>query len=230
MKVFVKTVILLFTTQILMAQGIEIGAKGSLNLSNVTKFQLAETILGDSKILSTAGGALFVEIPIGEGFSFRPEVGYARRGSKFSDLNLGDLVNLDGWVGTLLNGAIKPRVSLDYVDVPLMLKYKLGDSEYGSAYVFGGPNLGFKVDDQVVIETMLGEIAPPIDLNFSKFEIGGKVGAGYSFPFKGRAKGFIEASYQRGFNNLVDDVQFVKVKTRSNNFGISAGIAFPLGK
>lgn len=66
MKVFIKVALLFFVANAAFAQKIEIGVKGSYNFSNISKFQLATAILGDSKTLSSGGGAVFVEIPLDE--------------------------------------------------------------------------------------------------------------------------------------------------------------------
>lgn len=229
MKVFFKTLALLLVTNLVMAQGIEIGAKGSLYFSNISKFKLAETVLGDSKILTAGGGGIFAEIPIGEGFSVRPEVGFARRGSKITNLNIGNLVNVDGFWGALLNNSVEPRIRLDYIDVPVVLKYKFAPSDYGNAYVFGGPNFGFLVEHKILAEVLGAEIDVPVDFGFKTFEMGAKVGAGYEFPFTGKVKGFIEANYLRGFSNIVEDYGILRFKSKNNNFGISAGVSIPLG-
>lgn len=229
MRVFFKTLALLLVTNLVMAQGIEIGAKGSLYFSNISKFKIAETILGDSKALTAGGGAVFAEIPIGEGFSFRPEVGFARRGSKITNLNVGNLINLEGIWGTILNNSLEPRVRLDYIDVPLVIKYKFATSEYGNAYLFGGPNFGFLVNSNIMVETPLGEMEFPYEPNYKDFEMGVKVGAGYEFPFKGKVKGFLEANYLRGLTDVVDKVGILNLKSKNNNFGISAGLSIPIG-
>lgn len=230
MRVFFKTLALLLVTNLVMAQGIEIGVKGSLYFSNISKFKLAETVLGDSKILTAGGTGVFAEIPIGEGFSFRPEVGFARRGSKITNLDIGDLVNVDGIWGSILNNSVEPRVRLDYVDVPLIIKYKFAASDFGNAYVFGGPNFGFLVDHKILIEVLGAEIDAPVDFGFKKFEMGAKVGAGYEFPFKGNVKGFVEANYLRGFSNIIEEIGILRFNSKNNNFGVSAGLSIPIGK
>jgi hypothetical protein len=230
MKIFFKTALLILVSHLTMAQGIEIGAKGSLNLSNVSKFELANTLLGDTKFLPSGGGAIFVEIPLGEGFSFRPEVGYAKRGTKLKNLNIGNWVGAGGIWGSLLNDGIQPRAYLDYIDVPLMVKYKFGQSSAGNGYVLGGPTLGFLVDSGVRVNVLgATNINVPLDYGFNKFEFGGQVGAGYEFPLTGKTKAFVEATYKQGFTNIIEDRGMFQFRSRNNNLGISAGISIPLG-
>ncbi len=231
MKVFFKAALFVLASHFAMAQGIEIGAKGSLNLSNISKFELANSILGDTKALPSGGGAIFAEIPIGEGFSFRPEVGYSRRGAKIQNLDLGSWVGAGGFLGSLLNDGIQPRAYLDYVDVPLMIKYKFGQSTAGNGYVIGGPTLGFLVDSGLRV-SLFGatNINAPLDFGFKKFEFGGQIGAGYEFPLAGKTKAFVEATYRHGFTNIIEDLGIFQFRSRNNNLGISAGLSIPIGK
>lgn len=231
MKVLFKAALFVLASHFAMAQGIEIGAKGSLNLSNISKFELANSILGDTKTLPSGGGAIFAEIPLGEGFSFRPEVGYSRRGAKIQNLNIGKWIGAGGFLGSILNEGIQPRAYLDYIDVPLMVKYKFGQSTAGNGYVIGGPTLGFLVDSGLRV-SLFGatNINVPLDYGFKKFEFGGQVGAGYEFPLAGKTKAFVEATYKHGFTNIIEDLGVFQFRSRNNNLGISAGLSIPIGK
>lgn len=230
MKNLLKTLLLVLGVQTVMAQNIEIGVKGSYNLSNVSKMDLTNKVLGTPKALPTGGGAIFVEIPISEQLSFRPEVGYARKGTKLLNIQGSLLPNL-GTIGNALVGTLNPRVYLDYIDVPLMFKYKFTNSEAGSLYALAGPNLGFMIDNGIRVGVpLLGNINVPVDFGFNKFDFSAQVGAGYAFPIQGKVKGFVEATYQQGFTNIIKDLGILEFKSRNNSFAISAGLSMPIGK
>ena len=227
MKNILKSLLFLLIGHVALAQKIEIGAKGSFNLSNVSKFDLATTILPDFKLLPSAGGAIFAEIPIGSDFSFRPEVGYLERGSQLANINLGGIIN-NPLLGSLLNVDVK--VVLKYIEVPLLVKYKFLQSDNSHAYLLLGPSLAFKIDDELKGD-IVGFIPVnfPLNFNYNKVDVGGHVGAGYKFPLAGKVNAFIEAKYQQGFSKVIKDIGFIDTKTKNKGFGISAGISIPLG-
>ncbi|MCD8539805.1 MAG: PorT family protein [Leadbetterella sp.] len=93
---FRTAVLVVFSFHLATAQDIRIGAKGSLNLTNIPNFTVIEALGQDLKYMATGGAALFAEIPLDQNFTFRPEVAYNRRGGKLDKLNLGS-----GTIGTI---------------------------------------------------------------------------------------------------------------------------------
>lgn len=208
------------------AQDIRLGVKGSLNFTNIPNFTVVEALGQDLKYMATGGAALFAEIPIDQNFTFRPEVAYNRRGGKLDQLNLGS-----GTVGTIIGSLVNARLNIDYVDVPLLLKYKFSAGEEGSAYLIAGPSLGFLVDNSMSND-LLGIIRPRynLDLNYNSVDFGGVAGLGYEIPVRGRVKGFVEATYRHSFTNAVGDLGILRVDSKTSNFGFSAGLSIPLGR
>ncbi len=217
---------LLLTVNFANAQDIKVGVKGSLNLSNIPNFTVVETLGQDLKYMATPGAALFAEIPVNANLSFRPEVAYNRRGGKLASLNLGG-----GTVGNILGNLANAKLNLDYIDVPLLLKYRFSPEAEGSAYAIAGPSLGFMVG-HTMSNKFLGliDLNYNLDLNYRNFDLGGVVGVGYELPLSTRAKGFVEATYRHGFLNTVDDLGVLRVSSKSSNIGISAGVSFPIGR
>ncbi|ADQ17961.1 hypothetical protein Lbys_2284 [Leadbetterella byssophila DSM 17132] len=227
MKSILKVAIaLVLTTGAAQAQGINIGAKGSLNLTNIPKFTVIESLGQDLKYMATGGGALFAEIPLDANFSFRPEIAYNRRGGKLEGLNLGS-----GTIGQIIGNLANARLNLDYIDIPLLFKYNISTEGEGSPYVVAGPSLGFMVG-HTMSNSILGliDLNYNVNMNFKNFDLGGVVGLGYEMPLNGKMKGFVEATYRQGFLNAVDNFGPVKVDSKTSNFGISAGVSFPVGK
>jgi hypothetical protein len=208
------------------AQDIKLGVKGSLNLSNIPNFTVVETLGQDLKYMVTPGGALFAEIPLNSNLSFRPELAYNRRGGKLNKVNLGG-----GTVGNLLGSLANAKLNLDYIDVPLLVKYNFTPEAEGSAYVVAGPSLGFLVG-HTMSNRFLGliDLNYNLDLNYRNFDLGGVVGLGYELPLNNRVKGFVEATYRHGFLNTVNDIGVLRVSSKSSNIGISAGVSFPVGR
>lgn len=228
MKNLFKTALLILVVQLANAQKIEIGVKGGLSLSSVSNFDVLNFLGQDLKYRAAGGGGVFAEIPLGTQFSFRPEVSYSRRGTKLAGLNLSGL-NLGG-LGTLLGGISNARLDLDYIDIPLLAKYKFSESGVAKPYIVAGPVLSFMVGHQMNNNILsIIDFTYNADLNYNKVDIGGMLGAGVEFPV-GKVKGFVEASYMRGFTNMVDNLGIVKVSSKNNSFGLQAGLAFPIGK
>lgn len=224
MKNFFRTAVLaVFSFHLVTAQDIRLGAKGSLNLTNIPDLTVLETLGQDLKYMATGGAALFAEIPLDQNFSFRPEVAYNRRGGKIDRLNLGA-------VGTIIGGLANARLNMDYIDVPLLLKYKFSTAAEGSAYVVAGPSVGFLVDNSMSNNLLGYTIKYDLDLNYRKADFGGVIGLGYEMPVRGKIKGFAEATYRHGFTNAIDDIGILKVNSKTSNIGFSAGLSFPLGK
>lgn len=102
------------------AAGARIGVKAGANLANQTGD--AE---GASSKLGLAGG-VFVELKAGPKVAIQPELLYTQKGSKEE------------------SGGIEEKVKLDYIEVPVLLKLKLGAPGVPtSPSIFLGPSLGF---------------------------------------------------------------------------------------
>jgi hypothetical protein len=226
MKVFFKAALFVLASHFAMAQGIEIGAKGSLNLSNIPNFDAVKLLGQDLKYMTTGGMGIFAEIPLDANFSVRPEVSYNRRGGQIERLNLGNST-LGNIFGSLING----KLNLDYLDVPVLLKYKFGTPEAGRAYIVAGPSLGILLRGSMS-NNLLGIVKLNYDmnLNYRDIDFAGVAGIGYETPLKGKLKGFVEATYRQSFTNAVKDIGILKVDSKTNNFGISAGVSMPIGK
>lgn len=229
MKIILKSLLILLIANVAIAQKIKIGTKGSLNFSNVTKFNLADNLLPDFNLRTSGSGAIFAEIPISPDFSFRPEVGYLERGSKLANISLGDYID-NQFLGSLLS--VDAKIVLKYIDVPFLMKYKFAQTPNGHAYVLFGPGVGFKIDESLRLDLLGGTIPVdlPLNLNYNTVDFSGHVGLGYKFGLSDKVNAFIETKYQHGFTNVVKDIGFIDTKTKNRGFGISAGISIPIGK
>lgn len=222
---FRTAVFVVFSFQLATAQDIRVGVKGSLNLTNIPKFTVIETLGQDLKYMATGGAALFAEFPLDQNFSFRPEVAYNRRGGKIDRLNLGS-----GAVGTIIGSLTNARLNVDYIDIPLLLQYKFSPAAEGSAYLVAGPSIGFLVDNSMSNNLLGYTIKYDLDLNYKKTDFAGVIGLGYEMPVRGKIKGFVEATYRHGFTNAIDNIGILKVDSKTSNFGFSAGLSMPIGK
>lgn len=141
MKKIILTVVLVFTFGFVNAQGKEdmsFGVKGGLNLATITNADGSNTLIGFHV-------GFFGEFMLGDNFALQPEVLYSAQGAEFDD---GDL-------------------KLDYITIPVMLKYYVADSF--SLEI--GPQVGFLVSAE--------EVGVDIKDDVKSTDFGVNFGAGY---------------------------------------------------
>jgi hypothetical protein len=176
------------------AQGIQFGGKGGVNFANL-RFDEAIDLSFDDRIGLIAGG--FVTIPLGDRFGIQPEVLFSQKGAQFDEL---------GATG---------RVELDFLDVPILARYR-----FGRLFLFGGPSFGLKLRAREVTE--FGDDQEEVDLadDVESFDFGIVAGAGYEF---GRFS--VDGRYTWGLSNInAVDSDEVEIKTRV--YAVLAGFRF----
>jgi outer membrane immunogenic protein len=104
------------------AQGLSYGAKGGVTLGDLNATGDDQAGPFDLRIGFAAGG--FVSWPLGGRLDFQPEVLFVQKGAK-SDV---------------LGGSATQK--LDYLDVPLLVSYRINGSRERNFSVFGGPSVG----------------------------------------------------------------------------------------
>lgn len=102
---------------------VKVGVKAGINISSLTI---------DHSELSTSGkigltGGMMVEIPIAKNFALQPELLYSEQGSKtsFSDADV-------------TNSVYTSTIKLNYLNIPVMLKYYVAEA----LSIQAGPQLG----------------------------------------------------------------------------------------
>lgn len=108
-----KTMLILYTLFIgvtVMAQSekIKLGVKAGLNISSLNFYE--SELSSSSKTGFTAG--LMVEVPVAKNFSLQPELLYSQQGTKTSFFDQ-----------DVTNSNYKGTITLNYINIPLMLKY-----------------------------------------------------------------------------------------------------------
>jgi len=119
-------------------------------------------------------------------------------------------------------GEAQGKLTLDYVSVPIVVKFGLGS---GRTYVSSGLDLGF------LSSAKLSAGGPDRDVKsfFHGNDIGALLGFGVVFPI-GRPRLTTEVRYVQGLVN-VTDTQIGGWPERFHSYGwqVAAGILFPLG-
>ena len=204
------------------------GARGGATLSKTTGNGFIENFTGNLDYIVSGNGAIFVEIPLAGGLSFRPELGFVQSGA---GAKLGTSFGLLG-VDMPIGGTVRQRNT--YVQAPLLLKYEFGSENTVKPYLIAGPTLGYLVDAKVVSRAnLLVFRTAPVKVNigteiFNRFEVGGAIGGGLAFDL-GAGKLFVEGRYERGFTRVYD-TPIVQLPVHNQSFSVLAGFAIPLGR
>lgn len=218
---------LLMTSSIVAFSQISIGLKGGFSSSNIYATEAIDQVLPNFKDMTSFNIGAVAEIGISDNFAFQPEIGFTKKGfaaKEGLDIEL---------LGVPVPLGVKAVTQIDYIDVPLLAKYKFGN-EGINAYVLAGPSIGYALDGRVLTKaTVLIDFniaKTPINLdaiNYQRLEIGGTAGAGFAVN-TGIGQLFMDARYNLGFTQLYD-IPLVNEKLRNKSFAINAGFLIPIG-
>lgn len=103
--------------------GFHFGLRGGLNLANIIK---TDDNNFSTELKPGLNAAVFVELPIVNGFSIQPELQFSQKGYKTTG-------------STLINGGYEYSVTTNYVEVPLLAKF----SPSKSFAIVVGPQYSF---------------------------------------------------------------------------------------
>jgi hypothetical protein len=190
--------------------GVKFGVKGGLTLANIKS--VPETFEGykwENK-MGLVGG-VFAELGLAKGFSLQPEVLYVQKGAKFS-FSEGEIT------GTA-------KFNVDYVEIPLLLKYNLISSGLTIPSVYAGPYFGFNTRARLVFE-MEGYPSEYLELKdeIKNTEFGLALGLGVAQKM-GLMKLTLDARYDLGLTNIAEEAEGPEsIKTRTWLFMV--GLSF----
>ncbi|UWX61910.1 PorT family protein [Chryseobacterium oranimense] len=180
------------------------GVKGGMNVSSLSK----DSGLDDQKSKIGFNAGVFANIPIAESFSIQPEVLYSQYGDKY-DTKIG-------------NNTYSYANHFDYLTVPVMVQYNL----IPNLYVEAGPEFGFLLSAKSkskneTTNNVLTESGNYKD-NFSTFNLGLGLGAGYYFtPNFG-----ITARYVAGLTDIGKNRPSGSDAVRNNVFQVGLAYKF----
>ena len=195
-KLLIFTVIAIFGFSSINAQNVNFGAKAGVNFATITGDMV------DSFDSRTAFHVGFVaEIVISETFSFQPELLYSAQGADYSE------EGFEAFEGT---------VTLDYLNVPLMAKFYVGEG----FSVEAGPQIGLLLsakDDYGDGEEDIKEYVKGTDFGVN-LGLGYKMESGLNFS----------ARYNLGLSNDldVDDFESEGAEYKNSVIQVSVGYFF----
>ncbi|HET9431072.1 MAG TPA: porin family protein [Chitinophagaceae bacterium] len=189
MKIFFST-LALFVSMVTMAQ-FQFGAKAGVNISNFTGGSFDDV---DKKALVGFHGGVYMRFQIAN-FSIQPEAMVSTQGAKIDSAS-----GSYDW-------------KLTYINIPVMAQYRFP----AGFYLEAGPQVGFKIDDQIENET-IKNFVNELDLSLA-------AGLGYR-----GAKGLgIGARYTAGLSKVGDFDQSVNgIDPDFKNGVIQVSVYIPL--
>jgi hypothetical protein len=132
------------------AQEFHGGVKGGLNLTNL----YIDDVSDEHARLGFHAG-VYGQLELGDAFAIQPEILYSSKGTKAEY----DIVGLDG----------ENKFKLNYLDVPVLAVFKIGES----FEIHAGPYVGFLLNSKVSTDGDLGENEDAVDKdNLSDVDFG----------------------------------------------------------
>ncbi len=205
---------------------VQIGIRGGANFGFASKPEYLGSLTPDFHTSVGPTGALFLDIPLSDRVSFRPEVSYIQKGVAVKegyDLNIGGF--------TLPLGATIAYQS-QHIEIPLLFKFNLSEGPV-QPYFIAGPAVSYAFDGRIRTRASALVTTQPfdVDLNYggmlSRWDVGAVGGLGLSMD-AGSGKFFIEGRYTQGFTRQVQ-VPVVNVNVRNRGVAVSLGYSFPIG-
>ncbi|MVM29605.1 outer membrane beta-barrel protein [Spirosoma sp. HMF4905] len=215
----------LFITQLSFAQ-VQVGIRGGANAGFASKPDFLGSMMPDFHPTIGPTAALFLDIPLSERVSFRPEIAYVRKGVAIKegfDLTLGGF--------NLPLGATIAYQS-QQLEVPLLFKFNLSDGPV-QPYLIAGPAVSYALDGRIRTRASGLFTTQPydIDVNYggmlNRWDVSAVGGLGLAFD-AGAGKFFIEGRYTQGFTRQIQ-VPVVNVNVRNRGVAVSLGYSFPIG-
>ncbi|MGQ1891111.1 porin family protein [Thermophagus sp. OGC60D27] len=152
----------------------------------------------DSRVAPMLG--VFLNVDLGNSLLFQPELLFSMKGAKESE---GDLNYTD---------------KLNYLDLPMMLKYYISEG----FNVQAGPQLSFLLSAKAEYEEDGSSYTEDVKDYVKTLDFGFNLGAGYDFDF---GLG-IDFRYNLGLSNIVDEDDFVEGDLKNRVFQIGVNYKF----
>jgi hypothetical protein len=158
-------------------------------------------------------GGIFLVAPLAPGFAIQPELLYSMKGAKFDDPT-------EGVTGTF---------KMDYVEVPLLVRFDLVSSGGVKPFLYAGPAISFKAGCKVDAEGQGQSVSLDCDefgsdTKFKTVDYGAVIGGGLAFDMAGKMF-TIGARYNHGLGKIAEDSE-----TKHRVISVLATLEFPWGK
>lgn len=144
-------------------------------------------------------------------WGFAGEVRYVNRGAKF-DINevTGSGIGVDA------------TMKLDYVEIPLLVQIAPKTAGSVQPVFVAGPVLGIRASSKLDLEVMGESVSQDLSDGMNGTYFAGLLGAGMKIRTAEKSAVLVQARFQLGLSNLIDDEDF---SVKPQDFSILAGYA-----
>lgn len=207
---------------------VQVGFRAGGNWGAVSKPEFLDTFSPTFRLSPGLTGAVFVEAPISNRVSIRPEISYVQKGFLIDE---GFELPLGGW-----NLPLGARVAYQtrYVEVPVLAKINVNEGPV-QLYLLAGAAAGYAVNGRIRTRTSGIFRSAPMDvdmnmstLGYNRWDFSAIGGLGLSAE-AGAGKFFVEARYEHGFSRQYD-LPFVQLPIRNRGLSASIGYSFAIGQ
>ena len=191
-------------------QKVKLGVKAGLNISSLT-FDESE-LRSSSKMGFTAG--LMVEVPIAKNFSLQPELLYSQQGTKTSFFDQ-----------DVTNSNFKGTIELNYLNIPLMLKYYV----VKGLSLQAGPQIGLLLKANNKYQDNFLGYENQESFNLKKYSSGVDTSVNFGLGYQYKDKFYTDFRYNLSYSNVFKDGDanyFINHDMKNRVFQISVGYFF----
>lgn len=193
------------------AATLEPGVRAGLNVSDFRGY-LSEAGGFEPRTGFVGGG--YLAIWFGGAFALQPEVLYSQKG--------GNSVSDARDATSQLLGEYMTHWNLEYLEIPVLARVRLGSAGGIDPFLIAGPSLGINLSATMEVSGWLGQFGGDIP-QIAEVDPGGVLGGGLSIP-AGSVRVLFDARYTAALGDLFD-VDGNEVSMNST-FSFSAGVAF----
>lgn len=200
--------------------GLEIGI-GPV-FSNITLKGIDNSIRPDRALRTGLQLQALWNQDIGEGFSVAAGLAYKEKGFAWNEGLSTNVLNIP------INIGVTAKTNINYIELPLNLKYTFGDENGIKAFAFAGPSVGYALNANVqtranmILDFNLSRTK--INLNddiYNRMELGANAGGGVEIPV-GNGSIMTSVQYMHGFNRVIDNT-LIDFKARNYGLGFNLG-------
>jgi Outer membrane protein beta-barrel domain len=206
---------------------VSIGVKGGANFATVQS-AIKLPVTPNFKSIQNYTAGIVLDIPLNRSFSVQPEVNYTTKGFGFEESRDLNVFNVPLPLG------VKTKNYVNYLEMPLLLKYKIGN-DIAKAYIAAGPTFGYALNGEYVgtasVLVNVNAFKTPMNfsqLNYQRLDIGATVGVGGEIATGNVGALFVEARYQHGLSTLYK-VPVIDVNVQNRGIALTAGYRINLG-
>ncbi len=213
-------------TQTLHAQS-NVTAFGSVGISDieVNGFGLLDLVDPYIKPIAQYTAGIQYEKQFNENFSLLTGGQYTSRGFGARESFNVDLFGID----LPLNASLETR--LNYIEVPLMLKYAIGESGV-RPYVKAGASTAYALSGKITpkVTAIIPWNLPSININlnndmYNRFDVSAVAGAGVEIPTGDFGAITFDVNYRHSLNDMfLDKITDIRIKSH----GLSAGVGYTM--